>query len=150
VLGRFGIDFISIKRGDGWKHYAVEVNLRKGGTTHPFLMLQFLTDGVFDEQTGDYLIPTGQPRFYYASDNLTSDRYRGLTPDDLVDIAVAHQLHFHGTTQEGVVFHLIGALSEYGKLGVLCVGADRQRAYALYERTVEVLDEEGRYLRAQE
>ncbi len=25
--------------------YAIEINLRKGGTTHPFLTLQFLTDG---------------------------------------------------------------------------------------------------------
>ena len=143
VLGRFAIDFISVKDGDHWKHYAIEVNLRKGGTTHPYLMLQFLTDGTFDLETGDYYIPTGQRRYYYASDNLTSDLYKGLSPDDLVDIAVANQLHFHGTTQEGVVFHLIGALSEYGKLGVLCVGATRERARALYEKTVDVLNAEG-------
>lgn len=146
VLGRFGIDFISVREGDDWKHYAVEVNLRKGGTTHPYLMLQFLTDGTFDLATGDYYIPTGQRRYYYASDNLTSDLYKGLSPDDLVDIAVANQLHFHGTTQEGVVFHLIGALSEFGKLGVLCVGATRERARALHEKTVDVLNVEGRPL----
>ena len=28
-----------------WTPYAIELNLRKGGTTHPFLTLQFLTDG---------------------------------------------------------------------------------------------------------
>ncbi len=147
-LGRFGIDFISVKEEDKWVHYAIEVNLRKGGTTHPYLMLQFLTDGTFDLGTGDYYIPTGQRRYYYASDNLTSDLYKGLTPDDLVDIAVANQLHFHGTTQEGVVFHLIGALSEYGKLGVLCVGATRERARALYKKTVDVLNAEGQHLAA--
>ena len=43
VLGRFGIDFISVNEGDAWRHLAIEINLRKGGTTHPFLMLQFLT-----------------------------------------------------------------------------------------------------------
>ena len=31
----------------GWDPYAIELNLRKGGTTHPFLTLQFLTDGAF-------------------------------------------------------------------------------------------------------
>ena len=28
--------------------FAIEINLRKGGTTHPFLTLQFLTDGRYD------------------------------------------------------------------------------------------------------
>jgi hypothetical protein len=40
------------------------------------------------------------------------------------------------------VFHLIGALSEFGKLGVVCVGASPERADALYRRTIEVLDRE--------
>ncbi len=45
VLGRFAVDFVSVATGTSWRHYAIEINLRKGGTTHPFLMLQFLTDG---------------------------------------------------------------------------------------------------------
>jgi hypothetical protein len=32
VLGRFGVDFISVKEGDAWRHLAIEINLRKGGT----------------------------------------------------------------------------------------------------------------------
>ena len=35
-----------------WTPYAIELNLRKGGTTHPFLTLQFLTDGRYDAATG--------------------------------------------------------------------------------------------------
>ena len=143
VLGRYGIDFISVKDAHDWKHYAVEVNLRKGGTTHPYLMLQFLTDGQYEEETGLYRIPTGQHRFYYASDNLVSKSYEGLTPEDLIDIAVNNRLHFHGATAEGVVFHLIGALSEFGKLGVLCVGASRARAVQLHEQTIQVLNQSG-------
>ena len=33
------------RRQRAWTPYAIELNLRKGGTTHPFLTLQFLTDG---------------------------------------------------------------------------------------------------------
>jgi hypothetical protein len=142
VLGRFGIDFISVRGGERWRHVAIEINLRKGGTTHPFLMLQFLTDGRYDAETGEFITPGG-PRCYYASDNLESERYRGLTPYDLVDIAVVNGLHFHAVTGEGVAFHLIGALSEFGKLGVVCIGPSQDRADALYKRTVEVLDSEG-------
>jgi hypothetical protein len=145
VLGRFGIDFMSVRDDarDAWRHYAIEINLRKGGTSHPFLMLQFLTDGAYDPETGTYRAAGGQERCYYASDNLEAAQYRGLTPEDLIDIAVLNDLHFHGATQEGVVFHLIGALSEFGKLGVLCVAEDHAQAKALYDRTVDVLDREG-------
>ena len=142
VMGRFGIDFISVKEGDAWRHLAIEINLRKGGTTHPFLMLQFLTDGRYDCDSGSFVTFAGRPRFYYASDNLESDRYCGLTPDDLIDIAVMNNLHFHAATGEGVAFHLIGALSEFGKLGVVCIGETPERADALYRRIVDVLDAE--------
>ena len=144
VLGRFAIDFLSVRQGEEWRHLAIEINLRKGGTTHPFLMLQFLTDGRYDEVTGAFATLTGQRRCYYASDNLQAEHYQGLTPADLIDIAALNGLHFNGATQEGVTFHLIGALSEFGKLGVMCIGASHERADTLYRRTVEVLDREGR------
>jgi hypothetical protein len=143
VLGRVGVDFLVVREETGWRHYAIEVNIRKGGTTHPFLMLQFLTDGRYDPATGSYHTPQGRPCCYFASDNVQSERYRGLTPDDLIDIAVLHGLHFHGASQTGVVFHLIGALSEFGKLGVMCVADSAERAGRLYEETVAVLDRES-------
>ncbi len=143
VTGRYSVDFISVKNGEDWNHYAIEINLRKGGTTHPFLMLQFLTDGRYQSDTGLYLTPTGRERYYYASDNLCSDDYRGFTPADLIDIAVEHGLHFHGGTQRGVVFHLVGALSEYGKLGVVCIADNPISARTLYDDTVEVLNFEA-------
>ncbi|MDP8940743.1 MAG: peptide ligase PGM1-related protein [Actinomycetota bacterium] len=144
VLGRFAVDFVSVRRGDGWEHAAIEINIRKGGTTHPYLMLQFLTDGDYDVSRGLYYTPTGQPCYYYASDNLQSDDYVGLTPDDLIDIAVNNELHFDAADQQGVVFHLIGALSEFGKLGTVCIGDSRESARKLYHDTVAILDREAR------
>jgi triphosphoribosyl-dephospho-CoA synthetase len=55
---------------------------------------------------------------------------------------VDHGLHFDGATQQGVVFHLIGALSEYGKLGTVCIGDSRASAEKFYRDTVAVLDHE--------
>lgn len=126
-------------QGDSWVHYAIEINLRKGGTTHPFMMLQFLTHGTYDHKTGLFLTPSGKPRYYYASDNLHSPRYKGLLPDDLINIAVENGLQFNGATQKGVVFHLISALSQYGKVGVLCIGENEEEADDLYKKTVEAL-----------
>ena len=143
VLGRFGIDFISVKDGKDWRHYAIEINLRKGGTTHPQIMLQFLTDGRYDPESGLFFAPGGRPRYYYASDNIESERYRGLTPQDLMDIALKHGIHFHQATQKGVVFHLIGALSEFGKLGAVCVGESRAESRRLYDEMITILDRES-------
>ncbi len=142
VVGRFSIDFVSVKEHDSWKNYAIEINLRKGGTTHPFLMLQFLTNGKYDEEKGVYETPNNQQRYYYASDNLQKDAYKGLAPQDLIDIAMFHGLHFDGATQKGVVFHMIGALSQFGKMGIVCIGESPDEARLFYEKTIEVLDAE--------
>lgn len=142
VLGRFSIDFISVKEKDAWKHYAIEINLRKGGTTHPFLMLQFLNDGSYNENTGIFETSSGQQFCYYASDNVQSDQYKGLTPRDLIDIAMFHGLHYDGATRKGVMFHMIGALSQFGKMGMVCIGSSREEAYSYYAKTIAVLDAE--------
>jgi len=142
ALGRFGIDFITVKEPEGWKHYAIEINLRKGGTTHPYLMLDYLTQGHYNADEGIYNMANGQSRYYFSSDNLRDTCYRGLTPHDLIDIAMIHELRYDGSTQEGVVFHLIGALSQYGKLGVVCIGDSKEKAEGYFNRTVEVLGKE--------
>ena len=139
VLGRFAVDFISVKEKNKWKHYPIEINLRKGGTTHPYIMLQFLTDGDYDAEKGLYFTANKQARFYFCSDNLRSEQFHGLSPVDLIDIAMLHELHFDGTLQEGVIFHLIGALSQYGKLGVVCIGSSPERANQYYKKAVKIL-----------
>jgi hypothetical protein len=142
VIGRFAIDYVSVRTPTGWRHVAIEINLRKGGTTHPFLTLKFLTSGHYEHSDGLFYSPSGKPKYYFATDTLQHDRYRGLTPEDLVDIAVYHGLHFHGPTERGVVFHLIGALSEFGKLGIVAIGDNPTQASFLYRQTLQVLDQE--------
>ncbi|HLG40313.1 MAG TPA: peptide ligase PGM1-related protein, partial [Chitinophagaceae bacterium] len=140
VLGRFSIDFLSVKENSQWKHYALEVNLRKGGTTHPFLMLQFLTDGTYNSTTGEFEMPDKKKRYYFASDNFYSDNCKGLTPHDLIDIAICNDIHYNSTKEEGVMFHIIGALSQYGKLGLVCIGETMEQAMIYYYRTVDLLE----------
>ena len=142
VLGRFSIDFISIKEPLGWKHYAIEINLRKGGTTHPFLMLQFLTRGEFNWHEGVYTMPNGQQRSYFASDNVVNEKYKGLTPHDLIDIAMCNGIQYDAARQTGVMFHMIGALSQYGKLGMVCIGQTVDEAKEFFDRAINVLDKE--------
>ena len=140
VIGRFGVDFVSVRKNNRWENLAIEINLRKGGTTHTFMMLQFLTNGYYDLDTGEFIVPGGESRCYIASDNIQDDSYRGLSPDDLIDIAVENNLHFHSTIQQGVVFHLIGALSEFGKFGAVCIGDSQDNARKFYDQTLSALN----------
>jgi hypothetical protein len=142
VIGRFALDFVVVRSNEKWDAYAIEINLRKGGTTHPFLTLQFLTDGTYDPQTAIFTAPNGQQKFFVASDHVESPLYRTLTPDDLFDIVVRHNLHFNQTRQTGVVFHMMSALGELGRTGLTAVGNSHEEAGELYKRAVAVLDQE--------
>src|SRR6266536_396098 len=142
VIGRFALDFVVVRSNGKWEPYAIEINLRKGGTTHPFLTLQFLTDGTYDSETAIFTAPNGQEKFFVASDHVESPSYRTLTPDDLFDIVVRHKLHFGQTRQTGVVFHMMSALGELGRMGLTAVGNSHEEARATYDRAIAVLDEE--------
>ncbi len=143
VLGRFGVDFVSVPREHGWEHFAIEINLRKGGTTHTFQMLQFLTGGRYDAERAVFVTPGGAALSYFATDNVVSPAYRRLTPEDLFEIAARRDLRFDPVEQCGVTFGLVGAISECGKLGMVAIDADCDAARRRFRRAVAVLDEEA-------
>lgn len=144
VVSRLGVDFLAVRDApdEDWRLYAIEINLRMGGTTHPFMALQFLTGGAFDTETGVFVSPRGQEKYYVATDGLTAPSYRGLLPEDVMEILSRHALHYSASTETGVLFHMIGAMSEFGKVGVTCFGNSPEEADALYRYTVDVLDRE--------
>ncbi|OUL17373.1 carboxylate-amine ligase [Nostoc sp. RF31YmG] len=145
ALERFGVDFIAVEQENGqWDIQAIEINLRKGGTTHPFMTLKLLTNGRYDLSTGLFYSQQGRPKYYIATDNLQKDRYQGLLPNDLMDIIAHHRLHFDSCTETGTVFHLMGCLSQFGKLGLTSIGDSLQQAEDMYNKVVKVLDEESR------
>jgi hypothetical protein len=144
VLGRFALDFVVVRdSSDEWTPYAIEINLRKGGTTHPFLTLQFLTDGRYDAATGLFLTPDGDEKYLVATDHLEDPTLRGLSPDDLFDIVARHGLHFDQSRRSGIVFHMISCITEHGRLGLTAVGDTPAHADALYRRAERVLLDES-------
>ncbi len=144
VVSRFGVDFLAYRdtAEEPWKLTALEINLRVLGTTHPFLALQFLTGGTLDPETGMFISLSGRPKYYAATDNLRASTYRGILPEDLIDIVTDNGLHYSHRTESGVLFHLIGALSEYGKLGLTAIASSPEEVQELYARTLDVLARE--------
>jgi PGM1 C-terminal domain len=140
VLGRFAVDFVVVQDDSGaWTPYAIELNLRKGGTTHPFLTLQFLTDGTYDGERGVFLTPSGTPKYLVATDHFEDDRLKALTVAELFDAVVSHGLHFDQARRTGVVFHMISCLTECGRVGLTAVGDSPEEAWRIYQEAQSLL-----------
>jgi hypothetical protein len=144
AMERYSVDFVASfdAPSQTWDIQAVEINLRKGGTTHPFMTLKLLTNGNYDYKTGLFFTQQGQPKYYIATDNLKKDKYKGLLPSDLMDIIAKYRLHFDSSPRTGTVFHLMGALSEFGKLGLTSIGDSLENAKEIYDQVESVLDQE--------
>ncbi len=142
VIGRLSVDFIAWPEAYEWKFTAIETNLRMGGTTHPMLALRFLTGGSLDPASGLFFAPDGRAKYYRASDNVQANQYRGLLPEDLIEILVLNKIDFNQRSGTGVLFHLIGALSQFGKVGLTAIGDSPQEVEKLFEKTIGVLDRE--------
>ena len=143
VFGRFAIDFVVVRDGSGWRSYAIEINLRKGGTTHPFLTLQFLTDGRYEPDTARFITPAGEERHLVATDHLEDHRLRGLRVEDLFDLAARTGMHFNQATQTGIVFHMISAITESGRVGMTAIGETAGAAQEAFDNAERALLEEA-------
>ena len=135
ALERYAVDFIARRFEGRWDLQAIEVNLRQGGTTHPTMALRAITTGRLDPATGLFHSPNGQELHYVATDNLCDPRLRGLLPVDLIDIVAEADLHYDPARLRGSVFHLLGCLSEFGKLGMTCIGRSGEEAEQVYRAT---------------
>ncbi len=140
VLGSFGIDFVVVP---GRGVFLSEINLRLGGTTHPFLMARYVTGGTYDQTTGQLLVGDG-PRVYTASDNIKSPHLVGLQPGHAIAAVDAAGLAYDPATATGATLHLLGALPGHGKYGLVCIAASAAEADALYDDVVACVEAAAR------
>jgi hypothetical protein len=142
--GRAGIDFVVARdEDDVWHAYAIEVNLRSGGTTHPLAALELLSGGVYDADTAIFTAPCGSPRHYVATDHLESPRLRALGHGGLLRLAALPRLAADGC---GVVFHMLSSLDELGRVGLTAIGSTAADAQSRFEHAQALLlDAAGEY-----
>jgi hypothetical protein len=62
----------------------------------------------------------------------------------LIDLMTVNRLHYSHGSESGALFHMIGALSQYGKVGLTAIGSSREQADAIYANAISVLDRETR------
>jgi hypothetical protein len=141
AIGRAAVDFVAVRRGAGWDAYALEINLRCGGTTHPNFALTALTDGAYEPLAGEYRTRHGAIKHYAATDHLDSPAYTSLTPDDLLDVVAQRKLGWDSETETGVVLHMVSALAVAGRIGLTAIGDDLDQARTEYYAVKAAVDE---------
>ena len=137
VIGYFGIDFFVVPEGGPERVFLSEINLRVGGTTHPFGMASLVTGGRY--AAGGSLVAAGRDKSYLATDNLKSGSLVGCQPHEVIDRVDRLGLGYDARRRTGTTLHLLGALREYGKMGVTCIGDTEEEARQRYREVVAAL-----------
>jgi hypothetical protein len=145
VIGRLSVDFAAAQNDAGkWHIYALEINLRKGGTTHPYVVLSHLVPGHYDADAGSWRATDGTPRWYWATDNLVDQSWLGITPAGVIGAVAAAGLQFDERTGTGVVLHMLSCLAIDGRFGLTAIGRTPEQATDLYERTSATVHQHAR------
>jgi pheganomycin biosynthesis PGM1-like protein/ATP-grasp domain-containing protein len=142
VIGMFGMDFLVHHNGsaDSLQVAMAEINLRLGGTTHPYVMAQLLTRSTYDPTSGQLIDPNGDPVCYVASDNIKQPNLIGVPARTVLDALDRAGLAFDPATCTGATVHLLGALTEHGKMGTMCIARDVDEAAEMYHEVTLVLE----------
>jgi hypothetical protein len=141
VIGRFSVDFATVRDASGsWRSYALEINLRKGGTTHPFATVRALAQGRYDAAEASFTGADGRLRYYVATDNLLNDGWRTLDPREVVSRVADAGLAYDVRQRTGVVLHMLECLPVDGRFGLTAIGTTRDEAEALYVAVPHALD----------
>jgi PGM1 C-terminal domain len=150
VLGRFAIDFVVTRDpAGGWQPFAIELNVRSGGTTHPYETLASLSGGSYDAGSATFVTPTGQPKHYVATDHVHAPELRSLGRDGVIALARDPDVRFDRMRQTGAVFHMLSSLDELGRTGFTAIADSADEANHLYERVqATLLDRASRSLPA--
>jgi PGM1 C-terminal domain len=140
VRGALSIDFVAARdRGQPWRLYALEVNLRRGGTTPPITVLSSLLPGSYDAY-GRWRLPDGSARYYCATDHLGDPRWTGLPPGHLIEGLHTAGLEFDRRTGTGVVLHMLSGLGIDGRFGLTAIGGSAHEAQHLFAAVRPVTD----------
>jgi PGM1 C-terminal domain len=141
VVGRFAVDFAAAQDESGeWQVYALEINLRKGGTTHPFAITSLLLGARYDDATGLFACPDGRARCYVSTDNLLDPAWRYIDPRDVIAQVAEAGLAYDPVRRRGVVMHMLECLRVDGRCGLTAIGTSRADADALYAAVTDAIN----------
>ncbi len=141
AVGRFAVDFVAARGSSGasWDIYGLEINLRKGGTTHTLGLMRLLRGGRYDVEHGQRLDADGRPVCYAATDNLVQASWVGRSAVEVRQRVSEAGLDYDRSIGTGVVLHLLDCLKVDGRLGYTAVADHADGAAQLESQLVTAL-----------
>jgi PGM1 C-terminal domain len=141
VVGRFSLDCaVTWQPRRGWTVYALEINLRQGGTSPPLALLANLDPGRYQPDPGRWASDAGGVRCYRSTDNLLDPLWVGLDPARVIAAVHDAGLAWDRARRTGVVLHLLSCLAVDGRMGLTAIAATPGEADALYDQAAAVLE----------
>jgi hypothetical protein len=135
LRGPFSVDYLTTSNIEGQKElWAIEINLRQGGTTHSFQTAKILSDSTYDEKSGNLIDKKNNKIIYRSNDNFSDVRLKGKLVDKLLKYMKKEKLIFNKKKQEGISFHLLGAMSEFGKIGFTAISTNQKDLNKLLQK----------------
>lgn len=140
AVGRFAVDFVVKRRSSvGWDVYGLEINLRKGGTTHTLGVTRLLRGGRYDVERGQYVDAQGRPACYVATDNLVRPSWVGRSALEVRQRLSETGLNYDHNAGAGVVVHLLDCLRVDGRMGYTALACSSEEAAQLESRVMTAL-----------
>ena len=135
VRGIFSVDFLATRQTAGaeWSLHALEINVRKGATTHPYFWTRILTGCQYDEDLGVLKGPSGEV-VYVSTEYVHSPKLHHLTATEIIDLVRSEDIEFSVSRRSGVLLHMVSSMQAHGKIGATAVAKDHRRAFRLLDR----------------
>lgn len=134
VRGTFGVDFVTSTTGE---LLAVEVNLRKVGPSHVLSYVESLVGSRVDRH--GTLQRQGSTMHYVHRRLLQPEILCGEQPQAVVDRLRSADLLYQHDTGEGVVLHVLGALSACGYVELTSIATSDEVADTISEAAQAVI-----------
>jgi len=140
VLGNFAIDFVVCKINGKSVIYPIEINYRKGGTTHPFRIAYYLTESEYDVKNDILVDNECRPICYHSMEFIESEKYKKIKPMELIDLVRYSKISFDKKNNEGVVVYMPGMISKFGRFGAICIAHTPEKAAEYFKKLVKLVN----------
>ncbi|MCB0387053.1 MAG: hypothetical protein KDD43_16785, partial [Bdellovibrionales bacterium] len=152
VVGRVALDFFEIRNAMGKSDFVFgEANIREGGTTHPRETVAILNNAYYDPLQGGLVSrTTGKKLYYVMTDNFIRSQFVGKDLNLMwwyfTRLPKYQDLVFNPQTNTGVKFHMLSAIPEHGKMGLVAFGRSEAEAQHLLEKAEALMEEAAKIL----
>lgn len=141
IVGNFAIDYVVIYSDEKSAPivYPIEINLRKGGTTHPFRIASYMTGAKYYAKTG--ILKTSQSSiFYKAMDFIQSEKYKGIKPNEIIELVSRSRISFSKNLKKGILIYMPGMIEKYGRFGAICIGHSSEESERYFKRLIRLIN----------